>query len=118
MNVDSAERVRNTILDSMVGVFVVNHKYTKNNQVNSLAAAAYVSVDGAKVEIDQKQLYQQLLVAGIGFIECQTLFQYELFSYPTFLFYQMLLMRIADIAKLQNSIVKRVQSCVDEQFPS
>ena len=51
-------------------------------------------------------------------VEPQTLFQYELFLYPTFLFDQMLLMRIADKAELQNSIVKRVQSCVAKQFPS
>ena len=58
VNVNSADSVGNAIFDSMVGVSVENHRFTNKNQVNNLATAAYVSVDGAKVEIDSKQLYQ------------------------------------------------------------
>ena len=61
----------------MVGVSVANYKFTKKDQVNTLATAVYVSIDGAKLEIYPKQ-YQRLLVAGIGGIESQTLFQFEL----------------------------------------
>ena len=46
------------ILDIMVGVPVSNHKFAKKNQWNTLATAAYVSVDGAKVEIGPKKLFQ------------------------------------------------------------
>ena len=68
MNVDSAEGIGNAIIDSMVGVSVENHKFKKNNQVNIFATAVclYISVDDAKVDIERKQLYQRLRVAGIG----------------------------------------------------
>ena len=57
----------------MVGVSVANHKFTNHNQVNTSATTVYVSVDGAKVEIDTKQLYQRLIIAGIVSIESQSL---------------------------------------------
>ena len=68
VNVDSAESVENVILDSMVGVSVANHRFTKKNQLNTLATTVYVSVTGATVETDPKMLYQLQLVAGIGAI--------------------------------------------------
>ena len=98
VNVDSA----------MVGVSVANHKFTKENQMNTLVTAVYVSNDGAKIETDPKQLYQRLLISGIDSIESQTLFQYELGSYPPSLFDQKLLIRISDKVEFQNSLVKRV----------
>ena len=58
MNVDLSESVGNIISDLMAGVSVAKHKFTKKNQVNTLVSAVYVSVDGEKVEIDTKQLYQ------------------------------------------------------------
>lgn len=46
----------------------------------------YVSVESEKIQIDPKQLYHRLCVAGIGIIDLQTLFQDELRSYPSSLF--------------------------------
>ena len=71
-----------------------------------------MSIDGNKVEIDPKNLYQRLLVAGIGNIEPQVLFQYELCSYPLALFDTSLLMRAADKASLQNGLIKKASQCV------
>ena len=70
----------------MEGLSVSKHKFTKKQQVNNLASAVYIAVDGEKIQIDPKQLYQRLLVAGIGSVYLQTLFQYELCSYPSSLF--------------------------------
>ena len=117
VNVDSAETSGVAILTSMEGLSVSKHKFSKKKQVTTLAASLYVSVDGERIEIDPHQLYQRLLVAGIGSIEPQTLFQYELCSYPTSLFDQKLLMRLADKADLQNGIVKKVPVCVVNEFP-
>lgn len=64
--------------------------------------------------MDAQQLYQRLLVAGIGTIDVTTLFQYELCSYPTSLFDQKLLMRQADKADLQNGLIKRAPTCVTD----
>lgn len=112
VNVDNAEAVGVAIMASMEGKSVAEHKFTKKHQVVYLASSVYVSLDGEKIEIDPQQLYQRLLVAGIGSIELKTLFQYELCSYPTSLFDSKLFMRLADKADLQNALVKKVPSCV------
>jgi hypothetical protein len=110
VNVDSAEAVGNTILSSMDGMSVSQFKFTKNEQVTTLASSVYVSCDGKKIETDTQQLYQRLLVAGIGTIDVSTLFQYELCSYRTSVFDQKL-MRQADKADFQNGLIKSPCLC-------
>ena len=117
VNVDTAETVGAAILSSMEGLSVSKHTFTKKQQVNNLASSVYVSVDGEKVQIDPKQLYQRLLVAGIGTIDVKTLFQYELSSYPSSLFDTKLLMRLAAKADLINWLIKKVPSCVIKESP-
>ena len=63
-------------------------------------------------------MYQRFLVAGIGTIDIQTLFKYELCSYPTSLFDQKLLMRQDDKADLQNGLIKKAPSCITDEIPS
>ena len=55
-----------------------------------------ISTKKSQVVIYSMMLYRRLRVAGIGSIEFQTLFQYELCSYPTYIFDQMFMVRIAD----------------------
>ena len=76
VNVDSAEMAGSSILEFMVGKSVLKHKFSRKEQVVTLASALYVSVDGEKMEIDPKHLYQRLLVAGIGNTDPEVLFQY------------------------------------------
>jgi len=102
VNVDSADIVGSKILTSMDGMYVSKFKFSKKEQVFTLASSMYVSLDGEKIEMDAHQLYQRLLVAGIGTIDLPTLFQYEICSYPASLFDQKLLMRQADKADLRN----------------
>ena len=101
----------------MEGKSVAEHKFSKKEEVNTLASSVYVSVDGEKIEIDPQQLYQRLLVAGIGNFELQTLFQYELCSYPSSLFDKKLLMRLADKADLLNALIAMVPSSVVTESP-
>ena len=117
VNVDSAETVGAAIIEAMDGLTVAKHKFSKKQQVTNLASSVYVSVEGEKIEIDPQQLYQRLLVAGIGSIDIETLFQYELCSYPTSLFDEKLLMRRADKSDLQNGLVKKVPACVVKERP-
>ena len=86
VNVNSAEAIGTTIVRRMEGQTVAGFKFSKKEQVTTLASAVYVAFDGEKIEIDPQQLYQRLRVAGVGTIDIQTLFQYELCSYPTSLF--------------------------------
>jgi hypothetical protein len=69
----------------------------------NLASSLYVSIDGEKIEIDPQLLYQRLLVTCIGSVEIQTLFPYELCSYPSSLFDTNLFMRLVEKADLQNA---------------
>ena len=118
VNVDLAEAVGTKIICSMEGKSVLQFKFSKKDQVVTLASSAYVNVDGESIEMDPKQLYQRLLVAGIGTIDIQTLFKYELCSYPTSLFDQKLLMCQADKADLQNGLIKKAPSCITDEIPS
>ena len=76
VNVDSAETAGSSILEFMVGKSVLKHKFSRKEQVVTLASALYVSIDGENMEIDSKHLYQRLLVAGIGNTDPEVLFQY------------------------------------------
>ena len=115
VNVDSAEMAGSSILESMVGKSVLKYKFSRKEQVVTLASSLYVSVDGEKMEIDPKHLYQRLLVAGIGNTDPEVLFQYELCSYPSSLCDTRLLLRAADKANIQNGLVKRLPMCHIEE---
>ena len=115
VNVDSAEMAGSSILESMVGKSVLKHKFSRKEQVVTLASSLYVSVDGEK--IDPKHLYQRLLVAGIGNTDPEGLFQYEICLYPSSLFDTRLLLQAADKANIQNGLVKRFSMCHIEEEP-
>ena len=117
VNVDSAKTIGDAILISMVGKSVSQHKFVKKDQVCTLASSVYVSCEGEKIEINPQQLYQRLIVAGIGNIQLTELFQYELCSYPSSLFDSKLLMRLPDKADLQNGLVKKIPACVVSDQP-
>ena len=117
VNADRAEAVGQTIVKSMHGKSVAEYKFSKKDQVTALAATTYLTVEGEQLEIDPKQLFQRLLVAGAGTVDIVTLSTYELSSYPAVLFDSNLLMRLPDKASLQSSLVKKVPSCIVSQCP-
>ena len=118
MNVNSAEAIGTKIVRRMEGQTVAGFKFSKKEQVTTLASAVYVAFDGEQIENDPQQFYQRLLVAGVGTIDIQTLFQYELCSYPISLFDKYTLMRMAAKADLQHDLVKRVPSCIMTECPA
>ena len=96
-----------SIINDMDGKSVSDHSFIKKKQAVTLAACTYVSVEGDKVEIDPKHLYQRMLIAGLGNMEPKEMFQYELCSYPSSLFESSLAMRTPkDKASLQNGLIK------------
>ena len=115
VNVDSARTIGTSIKRSVEGLSIAKHKFTKKVQVINLATSLYVSIEGEKIEIAPQQLYQHLLVASMGNIDLQTLFQYELCSYPSSLSDKRLFMRLADKAELQNGLVKKIPTCVTKE---
>ena len=77
----------------------------------------YVAVDGETIEINPKQLYQQLLIAGIGTYDTKSLLQYKLCSSPLSLFDSKFLMQLADNADLQNGLLKQVPEWIAKEVP-
>ena len=100
VNVETSESVGHAILKSMQGKSVAEHKFCKRDQVTTLAASTYIAIEGERLEIDLKQLFQRLVVAGTGTVDTKTLFTYELSAYPTALFDNSLLMHLPDKASL------------------
>ena len=85
----------------MVGQPVWSYTFSKKRQVKTLASAAYVKTStGERIEIDQRHLYQRLLIMGVGEIPLVDLLQYELCSFPAFLFDNQLFMRSGHKAEL------------------
>ena len=101
----------------MQGKSVAEHTFCKKDQVTTLAASTYIAVEGECLEIDPKQLFQLLVVAGMGTLDTETLFTYELSAYLTALFDTSLLMHLPDKASLQTGLVKKVPTCVVNQCP-
>ena len=98
VDVDRAESLGRAILQSMYGQSVAEYTFRKKDQVTTLASCTYITVEGERLEIDPKHLFQSPVVAGEETVDTQILFTYELSSYPTSLFDSNLLMRLPDKA--------------------
>ena len=74
------------IFQSMYEKSVAKYTFRKKYQVTTLASPTYITVEGERLDIDPKKLFQRLVVAGKETVATQILFTYELSSYPTSLF--------------------------------
>ena len=102
----------------MVGQPVWSYTFSQKRQVKTLASAAYVKTStGERIEIDQRHLYQRLLIMGVGEIPLVDLPQYELCSFPTFLLDNQLFMRSRDKAERIHHLVKLVPECIVSSLP-
>ena len=98
----------------MVEQPVGSYTFSQKRQVKTLASAAYVKTStGERIEIDPRHLYQRLLIMGVGEIPLVDLLQYELCSFPAFLFDNQLFMRSGDKAELIHHLVKLVPECIN-----
>ena len=64
VDVDRAETLGHAILQSMYGKSVADYTFRKKDQLTTLAAPTYITVEGESLEIDPRQLFQRLVVAG------------------------------------------------------
>ena len=64
VDVDRTELLGQIILQSMYGKSVAEYTFRKKDQVTTLASSSYITVEGKRLEIDPKQLFQRLVVAG------------------------------------------------------
>ena len=99
----------------MYGQSVAEYTFRKKDQVTTLVSSTYITVEGERLEIDPKQLFQRLVVAGKDTVDTHILFTSELLSYPTSLFDSSLLQRLPDKASLQAALIKKVPLCVISQ---
>ena len=93
VNVDQAKDVGNNILRSMNGQPVKNYIFRKKAQAVKLTTKSSVQIDGEQVHIDPQLLFQRLVMAARATTDTESLFQYELCSYPPSLFDPNLMLR-------------------------
>ena len=94
VNPDEARTVGDAILMDMEGKCVGNYTFKKKAQVRNFASIHYVTIEGEKIQIDPKLLFQRLVMVGMASDDFNTLFDYELCSYPPSLFDNNILMRL------------------------
>ena len=94
-----------TILKSMVGNNVQEYTFKKKNHLVTMGQKKSFKVDGEPLQIDPQLLFQRLTTVTQNMTEnVAELFQYELFSQPSFLFDQHGLLREANKAQLADDI--------------
>ena len=101
------------ILKKMEGCTVAQHKFSRADQIKSLASATYITHNGVTLEIDPWAIYQRFVVAGLGGeIGIDLMFEFELCSYTASLFDKNLRMREPDKGGMMKALLKKTDGCV------
>ena len=87
INVDSAKAIGKRILLSVVGQAAENYTFKRNAQAVTLGSKSSVRIDGEMVQIDRQLLFQRLVLAWSSSEYLESIFAFELCSYPTVLFH-------------------------------
>jgi len=114
VNVDLAKDVGKKILTSMKGSCVKEYSFKRKLQAITLQTKTSIKIDGEQISVDSQLLFQHLVVAAMAATDSQSLFQYELRSYPPALFDSNLMMREAQKANLADAIWDQVQNDMKE----
>ena len=93
VNVDSAKTVGTAILTNMDGQTAADYTFKRKDQAITLAAKSAVKIDGEAVQVDPQLLFQRLTIAAKATEDLESVFKYELCSYPPALFDSTLLLR-------------------------
>ena len=113
MNADDARQVGEKILASMADHTVAEHKFSKKNQVKTLASATHIKTpSGEPIELDPQVLYQRFIVTGIDKMPLPELLDHELCAFPPSLFDNNMRMRVGDKAELIHQLLKTAPSCI------
>lgn len=119
VNVDKAEDVGESILKTMKGKLVQDHKFQKKYQAVTLATKTSVTIKGKSVQVDPQLLFQRLTLVAISgrFENPKELFQYEMSSFPAALFDSSFLPRKANKPALADAIWARMKG-VEMKVPT
>ena len=79
VNVKKAREVGESILNSMTGKPAAEYSFTKTNQaIIAFSAKSSVKVDGEKIQVDPKLLFQRLIIASQSPDDMSAIFKYGL----------------------------------------
>ena len=106
MNADKAKEVGEKILSSMVGKNINDYSFRKKDQVVTLASKNAVRFSDGSIQVDPQLLFQRLTLIATGgrYDSPQSLFKFEMCSYPPALFDSSLLPRQANKPALADVI--------------
>ena len=98
VNADKAKEVGGKILSSMAGKNVHDHSFRRKDQVVTLGSKTAVSFVEDCIQVDPQLLFQRLSIVATGgrYENPETLFKYEMCSYPPALFDSSLLPKQAN----------------------
>ena len=86
VDVDKAREKGEKILSSMLGKSVVEYSFKRKEQSVTLAAKSSIKIDGERIQVDPQLLFQRLVIACMTMEDLESVFQYELCSFPAALF--------------------------------
>ena len=104
VDVDQAKTVGKAIIDDMKGQCVNEYTFRRKNQAVTMDMKSSIKIDGNTVQIDPQLLFQRLALAAKATQDLESVFKYELCSYPPALFESPLLLREAQKPALADAI--------------
>lgn len=109
VNVERSRTVGEKILASMVGKSVEEFTFRKCDRAVTLNSRSTVKIKGESVKVDPQLIFQRLVTIGERCEDLQSLFKYELCSYPPALFESSFLPLQANKAVLADVLWKTMQ---------
>ena len=95
-------------MDSMTGIPVAQYTFKRSDQVTTIQSKSSMRVDGQPIHVDPELLFQRLVVASNAIDDRKALFRFELCSYPSVLFDDIIMPRSPQKAILANAIWTRL----------
>ena len=84
----------------MLGKSVVEYSFKRKEQSVTLAAKSSMKIDSERIQVDPQLLFQRLVIACMTMEDLESVFQYELCSFPAALFENQVILRKPQKASL------------------
>lgn len=117
VNVDNAEQVGKTILETMTGENVLEYSFKRKSQAVTLGSQTAITIQGEAVQVDPQLLFQRLSIIACNDTDAADAFRYELCHYPPALFESPQLLRQASKASLADAMWDIVKESQQESAP-
>ncbi|KAG1697184.1 hypothetical protein GQR58_006011 [Nymphon striatum] len=118
VNVDNAQRVGQSILDSMVGQNIQDYSFKRKCQTVTLGSKSAVMIKDEQVQVDPQLLFQRPSVIAGSEENPTDSFKYKLCSYPAAVFESLVLPRGANKASLAYAMWDIVKESQPESVPT